>query len=531
MPTTPPKTDSERPIKQASLKASSYLLFLLLSVSCTASTDRQDWSDSTLTVHLIGKDEWLFGPAQADEAMFLMFLPLVQQGPNGGIEGRLAQSWEHSIDYRTWTIYLRTDVRWHDGVPVTAHDVAFTAWLLTHPDVARLPADAFQVTVLNDSTYTVDILTRDERGAVTPGRAPTLTGIYFPKHLLEELDPSEFFEWDFWLQPVGNGPYRYARHVPQTMVELEANPDFYLGEPEIERVVLRFGGDNQLLELQSEAADVALYAEWTDLVKLADDSRFEFYWTKDNWVFMGIQWNVGREPLADPLVRRALTMAIDRQALHRNLSLPDETPLFEGVFTERQYWAEEFPEPIPFDPTEAARLLDQAGWRLGADGFRTRDGATLVFEGLVMGEDQINETAAIYVQDQLRDVGVLMELVPLESLVLRERWSNGDFDAILGDVLTAPTWLDRMFGSGAILGYTNPQVTELIGRAARSLDPDETDELYAELGAILSADLPMTALFPDYEMHVVHRRVRGLSSPFRAVPLRHVEELWLEGAP
>jgi ABC-type transport system substrate-binding protein len=268
-----------------------------------------------------------------------------------------------------------------------------------------------------------------------------------------------------------------------------------------------------LLELESEAADVALYAEWTDLRKLADDPRFRFYWTKDSWVFMGIYWNVRRGALADPRVRRALTLAIDRQALYRNINLPDDTPLFDGVFTERQYWAGELPAPVPFDPEEATRLLDQAGWRARADGLREKNGETLSFESLVMAEDAINETAAIYVQDQLRDVGVEMELRPLEPLVLRERATNGDFDAILGEVLTAPTWLGRMFGSGSIL------------------DPEETDQLYAELGAILRADLPMTALFPDYEMHVVHRRLRGLRSPFRAVPLRHMEELSLEKAP
>ena len=71
---------------------------------------------------------------------------------NGALEGRLAKSWEHSPDYRSWTIHLRTDVRWHDGVPVTAHDVKFTLDLLSHPDVLQESPDAYTVTVLDDST-------------------------------------------------------------------------------------------------------------------------------------------------------------------------------------------------------------------------------------------------------------------------------------------------------------------------------------------------------------------------------------------
>ncbi len=517
--------------KRCSCTRATIVLLGVLGLACTGGSDRNDWRGSTLTVHLVGPNEWLFSPAQADEPMFLLFLPLVQQGPNGGIEGRLARSWEHSDDYRRWTVHLRSDVRWHDGVPFTANDVAFTVDLLTHPDVAWLAPDAFSVTVLDDSTYTVDIHTRDERGIVTPTRAPTLSGIYFPKHLLEGLHESEFFEWEFWLHPVGNGPYRYVRHVPQTMVELEANPDFYLGKPEIERVVIRFAGGNQLAELLSEASDVALYAKWTDLRTLAADPRFRSYWTKDNWVFMGIYWNVSRAPLSDPHVRRALTLAIDRGRLHRNLNLPDDTPLIEGVFTERQYWAGGLPVPVPFDPEEAGRLLDRAGWQMRADGLREKNGRTLSFSSHVMAEDAINLTAAIYVQDQLRDLGVHMEILPSERLVLRELASSGEFDAILGEVLTAPTWLNRMFGSDSFLGYSNPKAADLIRQASRALDPDRIDEIYGELGSILSADLPMTALFPDYEMHVVHRRIHGLRSPFRAVPLRHMEELWIEDVP
>ena len=228
---------------------------------------------STLTVHVPDANEWLFGPAQSDEPIFLIFLPITQVSRDGEVEGRLLQDWQHSEDYRHWTVHLRTDVRWHDGVPVTAHDVAFTVDLLRHPDVARLAPDAFTITVVDDSTYTVEILTSDERGMVTPMHAPTLTGIPFPKHLLEHLDPGEFFEWEFWLRPVGNGPYRYVRHTPETMVELEANPDFYLGPPSISRVVLKFSGQNRLVELLSGNVDVALYMEWADLLKLQGNTR------------------------------------------------------------------------------------------------------------------------------------------------------------------------------------------------------------------------------------------------------------------
>ncbi|MEJ2369932.1 MAG: hypothetical protein P8Y07_03655, partial [Gemmatimonadales bacterium] len=157
-----------------------------------------------------------------------------------------------------------------------------------------------------------------------------------------------------------------------------------------------------------------------------------------------------------------------------------------------------------------------------------REGEPLAFTALVRMEEAILQTAAIHVQDQLRDLGVPLELVPLEPAVLRERREAGDFEAIIGEVGTWPRALERQFGSESYLGYRNGSASALIERARSSIDPDEMDALYGELGAILRDDLPMTALFPDFEMHVAHRRVRGLSSPWRAVPFRHMEEVWLE---
>src|SRR5215813_12377767 len=71
-------------------------------------------------------DETLLGPVINEPAQFLVFLPLVAWNTRGELEGRLAEHWEHSRDYRTWTVRLRNGIRWHDGVPVTAHDVKFS---------------------------------------------------------------------------------------------------------------------------------------------------------------------------------------------------------------------------------------------------------------------------------------------------------------------------------------------------------------------------------------------------------------------
>ena len=145
-------------------------------------------------------------------------------------------------------IACRTDVRWSDGVPVTAGDVKFTLDLLNHPAVHYASVD--EVTVVDD--YTVKI--RRKAGA-----GPDQVGwvYHLPKRALEHLEPSNFWDWDFWTHPsVSAGPYRFVRYVPETMMEFEVNPIYYRSKPKIERVVLKFVGEASLAELVRGNVDV-----------------------------------------------------------------------------------------------------------------------------------------------------------------------------------------------------------------------------------------------------------------------------------
>ena len=170
---------------------------------------------------------------------FLVFLPLVRENElSGDRQPCLATRWDHSADYREWTYRLRSGVRWHDGRPVTVDDVKFTLELHSRPNspYMELPEGApltESVTVHDASTFTV-------RGIQWSSLNADWVVSILPRHLLQDLDYQNFYKWDFWLRPIGNGPYRYLRDDPQTMVELEANPDYYKGKPRIERVVLKF---------------------------------------------------------------------------------------------------------------------------------------------------------------------------------------------------------------------------------------------------------------------------------------------------
>src|SRR5579864_2540479 len=421
---------------------------------CGQRRDETRTEHSTLTI-LTEQDEWDLGPGQDDPPKLLVFLPLVARNGMGEIEGRLAESWEHSPDYHTWTVHLRKDIRWHDGVPVTAHDVKFTMDLYMHPAVLMTPPGAFTLTVLDDHRYTIAYHRRaTNTGKLCGSPMEDDYTAYFPKHRLEKLDPKDFNSWEFWTHPVGNGPYRYVRHMSKTMMELEANPDYYRGKPKIERVVLKFGDPSAtgaITELLSGNVDAVPRVNRMELLRLKGDPRFRLYdaamdQTSEGDGVILILWNERELPFRDSNVRRALTLAIDRRELHQVLNLPESTPIFDVIFTERQFQRCELPEPLPCDPEQAKRLLDEAGWRdQRGIGLRERDGSPFKFIALVnpnLGGDR----AAVYIQAALRRVGVQMDITVLEWEALFRRVMSGEFEAAIPPVMPLDVGSRVLFG-------------------------------------------------------------------------------------
>lgn len=468
---------------------------------------------STVTV-LYPTDERGLGPEYDSPAQFLVFLPLVGRDADGALVGRLARSWESSPDYRTWTVHLRSDVRWHDGAPVTAHDVEFSVNLLSRVDVGYIAPGAVSISVVDDSTFTY---TSSVETPLSDYRT------YYPRHLLEDLDPTEFYEWEFWTRPIGNGPYRYVRHVPKTMMELEADPDFVLGRPDVERVILKFG-QSALPELLSGNVDVVADVNPMELLKLSGDPRFRRYdlWTPN---VTALYWNHRHPLFGERDVRRALTLAVDRRELMGVLNLPPDLPLFDVIFPDSR-WAG-VPEPLPFDVERAESLLEEAGWQdRDGDGVRERDGVPFRFDVLVTAEQ---EREAVYVQGRFRRIGVEMEIARRSDWAqLFQEVRAGDFEAAVSPfIMDLSTTMGQIgfFGADSYVGYANGRAHDLLAAAADTRVPATLDSIYTELSSIFQADVPVTFLHPIPSTHVARAELEGLSSPYRADPVWYMEYL------
>lgn len=491
-------------MKQKILLVVSLGLFILMSIYCAQKNGQSFTDTSKITVLSIG-DEKILGPHWDSPPRFLVFLPLVEYSHTGP-KPALAERWEHSADYKMWTFDLNKNVKWHDGVATTAHDVVFTFDLLDKAANIKQVQGIVSYEAVDDHTFTITY-------AKPSMYALDYWSVYWPKHLLEDLDPENILNWEFWTQPVGNGPYRYVRHVPKTMVELEANPDYYRGKPKIQKVVLRFGSElTAMNELLAGNVDV-IQASLSDIPKLPEDPRFRIHYKK-TWFVGAIFWNHRLPLFREPAVRKALTMAIDRRELARLLYYPDDVSLFDGISTRSQHFEDDLPEPLPYDPQRAAQILGEAGWSDNdEDGFLEKGRQEFRFTAFVdrtIGLDL--DKAAVFIQDQLKKVGIRMEIQELQG-TLNDRFRSGDFEAVFGKFQNSPIAFGghlSILGENSPMGYENPEMIRLLKQAKNEPDQEKRMRIFEEIEPIYTSDLPMTILFPETSVLIAHKKVRGL---------------------
>ncbi len=500
---------------------------LLPLMACMAETDRSasPASDavsepSTLRLYYQG-DEAVFSPAHWVPFPHIVFASLFRRGPDGE-EGWLVDRWEVSGDERTWTYHLREDARWHDGVPVTTADIEFSLdmWNRSDDPDAELELP-YVLEVLDDHTFSItyeNVGTRDYFHSDV---------ICFPKHHLEPLDPDGVFDWEFWKQPVGNGPFRYVRHIPGVMTELEADPDYFLEGPRVEKLTLRYGGI-ATVELLAGNVDMHIWASPMDQLTLESDPRFDF--SAKLRPADVLYWNVSHDLLSDVRVRRALTLAIDRRELARATGAPDEVPIVDGPADFDDL--DGYPAPLPFDPSEARRLLAEAGWRdTDSDRVLDRDGQEFRFTMLTHHERQT--AAAVVIQQHLRQVGVEVEVQTLDRPIVKGRVMKGEFEAAIsfGRYLQKNVFGSQMaedvleHGIESPIGYHDPELFLAWDAASTDFAPGAWKRLNVRTWEILQRDVPVTFLIPDVEIVVFDRKIRGVN-PFRG--MHWLDQVWIE---
>ncbi|MGH7585688.1 MAG: peptide ABC transporter substrate-binding protein [Gemmatimonadales bacterium] len=461
-----------------------------------------------------------------------LFLRLARLGPSlrtagdTGFVPELARRWTRR-DSVTLAFEIDSRAKWHDGRPVTARDVVVTL------DRARDPATGGRYAVYLGEI--AGVTAEGDRVALVRFRRAYGEQLYdatyhvapLPAHLVEGLSDEALAASPFGQAPVGNGPYRWVRRVPGQLVELEAVPDHYLGRPGLDRLVIRTVADgearlNLMLTGEGDALEyVAPPLSNLDRLRARPGLRIE---PVASGQLGYILFNY-REPadrtrphpiLGDSLVRRAIVRAVDRETMVRSVygayaAIPDGP-------TSQLLWIRRLAPPAqPRDTAYARRLLASAGWvDRDNDGVLDRDGRPLELRLQVPATSQPRRQMALQLQEQLRPLGIRIDVQVLEIAVFVERRDRGDFDLDFAGAAQDPSpsglrnsWSCASGGQpGANVGwYCNPGVDSLVDRARFAWgDPDS---YWREVLARIQDDAPAIFLYAPATVFAVSDRYRG----------------------
>jgi peptide/nickel transport system substrate-binding protein len=452
---------------------------------------------------------------------YMLFTPLIQYDSMFEPRPYLAASWD--LEPEGVTFFLNRDVRWHDGKPVTAHDVLFTFQRAKDPQTASILSSAYLALV--QSAEVVDSFTI-RFDFVRPHARP-LDGFWWPpvpEHVLSDVPPEEVLHAEFNRQPIGSGPFQFVAWESGESVRLERNPDFSEslgGPPRLERVVFRFISESATLlsEALTGGIDVdgSVYPHQAEDIQATPGVRLLHFPSREYYY---IGWNTQSPLLSDPRVRRALTMAIDREQLIDAL-LFGYAQLAVGTIAP---WHPMFAvlEPLPYDPDRAGRLLEEAGWRdRDGDGVREdANGQPLRFVLMTNHENPVRSDVAQVVQSQLTEVGVHVDVTLLEWQTLLSRHRGRDFEGVvqswvLDNFRVDPAGLFHSSQAGRPGSYNRSSlrdgtVDRLIDEATSALDAEEGRRLWAEFSQALQEAQPFTFLMWLDELASVSDRLQGV---------------------
>jgi peptide/nickel transport system substrate-binding protein len=494
-------------------------LAVLLAMGCTR--DRPA-TGGALTIATVAEPDAIFPPfvatTQGKQVVDLVFDYLADIGPqletvgDAGFTPRIARSWRWSRDSLSIAFSLDPRARWHDGRPVRASDVRFTVALLKDSTVGS-PIAANLVNV--DSVSAPDSLTAV---AWYHRRTPeqffdlVYNVAVLPEHVLADVPRAELRTSAFATHPVGSGPYRFARWVPSTVLELHADSNYYRGRPAIDRIAWAKTPDPTAASVRLARGEAdfieTVRGEALDRVRGTPGLRVVGYGSLD-YGYLGFNLRDARDakrphPLfGDRALRIALSHAIDRTTLVRNVldSLGAEGigPLTRAIATA------DTTIPLPrFDVGAAARELDSLGWRdAKGTGVREKDGKPLAFELLVPSSSAVRRRMAVLVQAQLAKVGARVTVTELDANAFVERLGAHRFDAMLNAWRSDPSpanirqsWTAAAYRDGSNYGgYASPRFDALVDSASASLDPRASRSLYRRAYQQIIDDAPAVWIY------------------------------------
>jgi peptide/nickel transport system substrate-binding protein len=438
--------------------------------------------------------------AAAQRLDALIFSSLVRKSENLDIIPDLARRWEIP-NPTTYIFHLRDDVRFHDGRPLTSKDVRFTFRSMLDGAVRTIKAGHPLNLITEIDTpdpYTVIFRLKEPFAPFLWNLVNGTVGI------VPDGSPA-----DFNRNPVGSGPFQFVRYIQDQEIVLKRNDSYFGSKAEVATLRFKIIPEQVViaLELRKGSVDLALNVLAPDMVEvLRRDERLNVAQTGGtNYQYLA--FNMADPVFRDVRVRQAFAYAIDRDAIIKYLwraqarpavsMLPPTNWAYNGDVTTYRY-----------DPERARQLLREAG----------HEGLSFTYR--LNGDNATSVQTAAILQQQLREVGVSMQIKGTENATFLADVIKGNFQAYSLRWIGAnndPDFFNYVFHSkavppnGANRGrYANTRVDELIEFARREVDPEKRKQAYHEVQRILAAEVPYISLFYMDNVCVSSKRIAGI---------------------
>ncbi|WP_343650204.1 ABC transporter substrate-binding protein [Herbaspirillum sp.] len=409
------------------------------------------------------------------------------------ISGDLAESWNYSTDAKSLAIKLRKGVKWHDGTPLTARDVKFTLELVRHPDMASVFAARLEaissIKVSDDQNL---VLTLSSPDVSLPD---ALTAVMIlPQHLLGQVAPKDLRNGDWWKSPVGSGPFKWVKYVPDQYVELAANPDFYRGKPKLAKLINRYFKDGSSAAIALQAGEIQHTPLTLDQVRENEKTKAYNVVAGSSHVLNYIGFNNDDPRFKDVRVRQAIMLALDRSAIVKNLYAGNAT-LASCALTLPKFLPGQL-EPYATDLARARQLLSDARWSSLSRGEP--------IEMLTYYGDQVSKDVLAAVQSMLAQVGVKISPRFVDGATYGQLTDSGKFamvfagqgngpdpsvyNNVLGSAYVPPKGLNRM-------RISNPEIDKLLEAGKAEVNEGKRTQIYQQLCRATNEQLPLVPLW------------------------------------
>jgi len=476
----------------------------------------------------------LYTDSESGSVVGLLFNGLIKVNEDLAIVPDLAEKWETKNNGKEWIFHLKKGVLFHDGIELTADDVVYTFQKILDTTTNTVRRSDY---VINGKPIAFKKIDKYTVRCVLPETfAPFLLSMgmgIIPKHLLEKENINTA---DFNRNPIGTGPFKFKTYKTADNVLLVRNDTYFGRKPLLAKIYFKIISEAnvRLIALRKGEIDYATVPP-KDFEKIKAENKVNVF-VYDQLAYTYLGYNYRKPPFSDVRVRQAIAYAVDKRWLIKSIMKDLATPVYSP--SHPLLWSHnDNVNKFLYSPEKAKQLLSQAGWKL-SNGILKKDGKPFVFDIYMSKGSTTAEKAATKIQQDLKKMGITMNLRVLEwSSLLKIINAPKDpkgYDAVmmawsLGlDPDSYGIWHSSEYPKGFNHnGYKNKEVDKLLVKGRQVIDQAARKKVYARIYDLIAQDQPYLFLWSPKDVAGVSRRVGGLSKPGPAGLFVNIEDVFV----